>query len=106
LDYFKAVQEGRRRVQSSLSLLEEAAGPSHAVLFMKTGRTDWSPVGEENLYSTIDGKGGTTAVVICDSDGNTKAMSGWLSSEDAEKSASVLQSRGLGHFLGEVKLPV
>ncbi len=106
MDYFKAVQEGKRRVQSALSLLEEAAGPSHAVLFMKTGRTDWSPVGEENLYSTIDGKDGTAAVVICDSDGNTKAMSGWLLMEDAAKSASILQSRGLSHFLGEVKLPI
>ncbi len=106
MDYFKAVQEGRRRAQDALILLEKVAGPSHPVLFLKIGKTDWTPVGEENLYSTIDGKDGTTGVVICDSDGNTKAMSGWLSRGDAEKSASVLQSRGLGHFLGEVKLPV
>ena len=106
MDYFAAVQEGRKRVQKALSLLEEVAGPSHPVLFLKTGRTDWSPVGEENLYSMIDGKVGTAAVVICDSDGNTKAMSGWLVREDAAKSASILQSRGLGRFLGEVKLPI
>jgi len=82
------------------------AGPSYPVLFMKTGRTEWSPVGEENLYSMIDGKNNTAAVVICDSDGNTKAMSGWLSREDAAKSASILQSRGIDMFKGDVKLPI
>jgi hypothetical protein len=106
LDYFHAVQEGRTRAQRAIKLLQEVAGPSYPVLFMKTGRTDWSPVGEENLYSIIDGKNNTAAVVICDSDGNTKAMSGWLSREDATKSASILQSRGIDRFRGDVKLPI
>jgi len=44
--------------------------------------------------------------VICDSDGNTKAMSSWLSREDAAKSASILQSRGIERFKGDVKLPI
>jgi len=106
LDYFQAVQEGRKIAQRAIKLLEEVAGPSYPVLFMKTGRTEWSPVGEENLYSMIDGKNNTAAVVICDSDGNTKAMSGWLSREDAAKSASILQSRGIDMFKGDVKLPI
>ena len=82
------------------------AGLSYPVLFIKTGRTDWTPVSEENLYSIIDGKNNTAAVVICDSDGNTKAMSTWLSREDAAKSASLLQSRGIDMFRGDVKLPI
>ena len=106
MDYFQAVQEGRTIVQRAIKLLQEVAGPSYPVLFMKTGRTEWSPVGEENLYSMIDGKNNTAAVVICDSDGNTKAMSGWLSREDAAKSASILQSRGIDMFKGDVKLPI
>lgn len=106
MDYFQAVQEGRKIAQRAIKLLEEVAGPSYPVLFMKTGRTEWSPVGEENLYSMIDGKNNTAAVVICDSDGNTKAMSGWLSREDAAKSASILQSRGIDMFKGDVKLPI
>ena len=106
MDYFQAVQEGRTIVQRAIKLLQEVAGPSYPVLFMKTGRTDWTPVGEENLYSIIDGKNNTAAVVICDSDGNTKAMSTWLSREDAAKSASLLQSRGIDRFRGDVKLPI
>ena len=106
MDYFQAVQEGRTRAQRAIQLLQEVAGPSYAVLFMKMGRTDWSPVGEENLYSIINGKNDTAAVVICDSDGNTKAMSSWLSRGDAAKSASTLQSRGIERFRGEVKLPI
>jgi len=106
LDYFHAVQEGSKIAQRAIKLLEEVAGPCYRVLFMKTGRTEWSPVGEENLYSMIDGKNNTAAVVICDSDGNTKAMSGWLSREDAAKSASILQSRGIDMFKGDVKLPI
>jgi len=106
LDYFQAVQEGKTRVQRAIKLLQEVAGPSYPVLFIKTGRTDWTPVSEENLYSIIDGKNNTAAVVICDSDGNTKAMSTWLSREDAAKSASLLQSRGIDMFRGDVKLPI
>ncbi|TLX98562.1 MAG: hypothetical protein E6K96_00220 [Thaumarchaeota archaeon] len=106
MDYFQAVQEGRTIVQRAIKLLQEVAGPSYPVLFMKTGRTDWSPVGEENLYSVIDGKNDTAAVVICDSDGNTKAMSTWLSKGDAAKSATILESRGIVRFRGEVKLPI
>ena len=106
MDYFHAVQEGRTIVQRAIKLLQDVAGPSYPVLFIKTGRTDWTPVSEENLYSIIDGKNNTAAVVICDSDGNTKAMSTWLSREDAAKSASLLQSRGIDMFRGDVKLPI
>ena len=106
MDYFQAVQEGKTRVQHAIKLLQEVAGPSYPVLFIKTGRTDWTPVSEENLYSIIDRKNSTAAVVICDSDGNTKAMSTWLSREDAAKSASLLQSRGIDMFRGDVKLPI
>jgi len=106
LDYFKAVQEGRARVERSMKILQEAAGPSYPVLFMKTGLADWNPVGDENLYSIVSGKNDTAAVVICDSDGNTKAMSTWLRREAAVESASLLQSKGIERFTGEVKLPI
>jgi len=86
--------------------LQEVAGPSYPVLFLKTGTSGWNPVGEENLYSTVAGKEGTAAVVICDSDGNTKAMSSWMGKGDAAKSASLLKSKGIELFRGEVKLPV
>ena len=89
-----------------MKLLQEAAGPSYPVLFMKTGMADWNPVGDENLYSIVAGKNDTAAVVICDSDGNTKAMSTWMGKEVAAESASLLQSKGIERFKGDVKLPI
>ncbi len=67
---------------------------------------DWNPVGEENLYSIVNGKNDTAAVVICDSDGNTKAMSRWLGREVVAQSASQLQAKGIERYNGDVKLPI
>jgi hypothetical protein len=76
------------------------------VLFLKMGSQEWTPVGEEELLALVRGKGGTAAVVVCDSDGNAKAMSSWMSQSSAQQISDALQAKGLGRFDGEVKLPV
>lgn len=106
LDYFTAVQQGRSRVKAALDRLQEVAGPSYPVLFLKMGVQSWTPVGEEELFAVVNGKGGTAAVVICDADGNSKAMSAWVPRAEAGRIADVLASKGLGRFQGEVKLPI
>lgn len=106
MDYFTAVQKGRERVRRSLDKLQEVAGPSYPVLFLKMGITDWTPVGEEDLFSLVSGKEGTAAVVISDSDGNAKAMSPWTSRTDAERAGRSLEARGCARYTGELKLPV
>jgi hypothetical protein len=106
LDYFRAVQEGKIRIQSATQLLKEVAGESYPVLFLKTGRVDWIPVGEENLYALVNGKNDTAAVVLCDIDGNAKAMSAWIGRDSASKSASLLAQKGVSKYEGEVKLPI
>lgn len=105
-DYFNAVQEGRARVKQALERLQEVAGPSYPVLFLKMGIQDWTPVGEEELCALVSGKGGTAAVVVCDSDGNSKAMSAWVPRSEAERIVNALESKGLHRYGGEVKLPV
>lgn len=105
-DYFQGVQLGKARVKKSLDLLQEVAGPSHPVLFLKMGVTNWTPVGEEELCALVAGKEGKAAVVVCDSDGNAKAMSAWLSRADAERISGELRAKGLGGYGGEVNLPV
>ena len=82
------------------------AGPSYPVLFLKMGIQDWTPVGEEELFALVPGKGGTAAVVVCDSDGNAKAMSRWSSLGDAERMCGALELKGYAKYKGEVKLPV
>jgi hypothetical protein len=89
-----------------MEILQEEAGSSSAVLFLKMGRQDWTPVGEETLSSVVEGKNSTAAVVICDGEGNVKAISGWVQAEKAEAIAQSLEARSITRFRGEVKLPI
>jgi hypothetical protein len=106
VDYFKAVQEGRRRVNEALGILQEVAGPSFPMLFLKLGLTDWTPVGEEMLQKTVPGKGETAALVICDSEGNSKAMSAFGPVDKISQYSKSLELKGIPEFGGEVKLPL
>ena len=76
------------------------------MLFLKTGVQEWTPVGEEELFSLVVGKEEKAAVVICDSDGNSKAMTSWLERRDAERITAELKAKGLGEYVGEVKIPL
>ena len=106
MDYFAAVQEGRKRANRAVAVLQAVVGPTYPLLFLKLGISDWMPVGEEMLYKVVPGKLGTAALVICDAEGNAKAMSGWISGEKAESLAKTLESRDVPPFPGDVKLPI
>jgi len=106
MDYFTAVQEGRNRVTKAVTVLQEVAGPSYPMLFLKLGTSEWTPVGEEMMYKVVPGKQGTAALAICDAEGNAKAMSAWLSGESAQSLAKTLESREIPLFPGDVKLPI
>ena len=106
MDYFAAVQEGRRRVSRAVAVLQEVAGPSYPMLFLKLGAFDWKPVGDEMMHKVIPGKEGAAALVICDAEGNAKAMSRWLPADRAQNLAKALQSREIPSFPGDVKLPI
>jgi len=106
LDYFTAVQEGRRRVNRAIALLQEVAGPCYPMLFLKMGIPDWTPVGDEMMHKLVPGKAGTAALVICDSEGNSKVMSAWLPEEKARDLARTIERRGVPEFPDDVKLPI
>ena len=106
MDYFEAVQEGRRRVNRAVAILQEVAGPSQSMLFLKLGLSDWTPVGDEMMHKVVPGKEGTAALVICDAEGNAKAMSGWFPANRAQTLAKTLESREIPSFQGDVKLPI
>jgi len=76
------------------------------MLFLKMGVTDWTPVGEEMMHAVIPGKEGSAALVICDAEGNSKALSAWLPEERAKELAETIEQRGIPGFPGEVKLPI
>jgi hypothetical protein len=106
LDYFEAVQEGRRRVNQAMAVLQQVAGPCYPLLFLKMGVTDWTPVGEEMMHKVIPGKAGTAAIVLCDSEGNAKAMSAWFPEEKATELAGKIGRNGIPAFPDDVKLPI
>jgi hypothetical protein len=106
MDYFTAVQQGRNRVGRAVAILQEVAGPSYPMLFLKLGISDWTPVGDEMMYTVVPGRQGTASLVICDAEGNAKAMSAWLPEERAQSLAKTLESREIPFFPGEVKLPI
>ena len=106
MDYFAAVTEGRTRVNQAVSALQEVAGPCYPMLFLKLGVTDWTPVGDEMLHKVVPGKDKTAAMVICDGEGNSKAMSAWLPERRADELSKSLELRGIPVFPGEVRLPI
>ncbi len=106
MDYFSAVQEGRRRVDRAVAFLQEFAGPCYPMLFLKMGTTSWTPVGDETLQKTVPGKGGTAALALCDSEGNAKAMSAWLPEARADEISKSLALKGVLVYPGEVRLPI
>ena len=90
----------------AVAVLREVAGPSYPLLFLKLGISNWTPVGEEMMHKVVPGKQGTAALVICDAEGNAKAMSTWLPGDRAQSLAKTLESREIPAFPGEVKLPI
>lgn len=106
MDYFTAVQEGRKRATLAVAALSEVAGPCYPMLLLKLGESSWTPVGEEMMHTVVPGKNGTAAVVICDGDGNSKAMSGWVSEAKAVECSKALEEKGVPVFPGDVKLPI
>jgi hypothetical protein len=106
MDYFSAVQEGRKRATLAVAALSEIAGPSYPMLLLKLGESSWTPVGEEMMHKLVPGKDGTAAVVICDGDGNSKAMSGWITEAKAEECSKALEKKGVPVFPGDIKLPI
>ena len=105
MDYFSAVQMGRARVKRAVEILQDVAGPSYPVLFLQEGRSEWTPVSDEILYSVVAGKNSSAAIVVCDGGGNAKAMSDWVPEARAAEFAALFDSRGIPKFSGEVRLP-
>jgi hypothetical protein len=104
MNYIDAIKEGRKRVVDSLKLLNQAGSPSYPLLFLKMDTEDFTPVGEENMFSVLEDKN-RRAVVLCDKDGYAKAITSWMSTENAERVIRFLESLGLSNYKGSIKMP-
>ncbi|MCE2508730.1 MAG: hypothetical protein J4G04_05460 [Nitrosopumilaceae archaeon] len=74
MQYFQAVQEGKRRAAKSQMRLFDAAGFAMLTLTTKKISGRFVPVGEEEYAATIHTPEGYV-VILADADGYTKAQS-------------------------------
>ena len=104
MQYFQAVQTGKKRANESQMKLFDIAG--FAMLTLTTKKIDgkFFPVGEENYVSAIKKPEGYV-VILVDEDGYTKTQSKDLEKDEAAKIFKKVQESGIEEFSGnEIKI--
>ncbi len=115
MQYFTALKLGQKRVNSAREYLNKFAnGKAMPALALKDNKTNvWEPVGEENLYATVNGTDGFVVtdetgfiLVLCDKNGIAKTIAQGLSDEEKTNIINSLKSDDIDEYLGDVSLPV
>ena len=100
MQYFEAVQEGRRRAAKSQMRLFDAAGFAMLTLTTKKVSGQFVPVGEEEYVATILTEDGHV-VILADGDGFTKAQSKAVNGDEADRIFGKLREGGIEPFPGD-----
>ena len=100
MQYFEAVQEGKRRAQKSQIKLFDIAGFSMLTLTTKKKDGAFVPVGTEEYASAIRSPDGHVAIIV-DGDGFTKAQSRAVEKTEALEIFKKLLDSGMPEFSGE-----
>ncbi len=115
MQYFTALKLGQKRVNSAREYLNKFAnGKAMPALALKDNKTNvWEPVGEENLYATVNGTDGFVVtdetgfiLVLCDKNGISKTLVQGLSQEQKDEIVNSLQKDNIPEYKGKVALPV
>ena len=104
MQYFQAVQTGKKRANESQMKLFDIAG--FAMLTLTTKKIDgkFFPVGEENYAAAIKKPEGYV-VILVDEDGYTKTQSKDLERDEAAKIFKKVEESGIEEFSGnEIKI--
>ncbi|MCS7141643.1 MAG: hypothetical protein NZ888_05605 [Candidatus Nitrosocaldus sp.] len=108
MQYFQALQIGQARIRDAVSMLKRYTGNALPAIALRENRGSgrgWEPVGEENLYSIVEGEHGLI-ICLCDAEGNAKAIASWYSREEAEGIAARMRADSIQEYTGKVRLPV
>ena len=106
---------GQKRVNNAREYLNKFAnGKAMPALALVDNKTNiWEPVGEENLYSVVNGASGFVVtddggyiLVLCDKNGIVKTIAQGLSDEEKTSIINSLKSDNIEEYHGEVILPV
>ena len=101
MQYFQAVQEGKRRASKSQIKMFDLVGFSMLTLTTKKIDGSFEPVGEEELAAVIDSPPDGYVAVIVDSDGFTKAQSKAVEKEEALSIFKRLRESGMDAYPGD-----
>ena len=110
-----ALKVGQKRVNNAREYLNKFAnGKAMPALALVDNKTNiWEPVGEENLYSVVNGASGFVVtddggyiLVLCDKNGIVKTIAQGLSDEEKTSIINSLKSDNIEEYYGEVILPI
>ena len=110
-----ALKVGQKRVNNAREYLNKFAnGKAMPALALVDNKTNiWEPVGEENLYSVVNGASGFVVtddggyiLVLCDKNGIVKTIAQGLSDEEKTSIINSLKLDNIQEYDGEVSLPV
>ena len=115
MQYFAALQIGKKRVEASRAYLNKLADnkamPALALVDNKTNV--WEPVGEENLHAFNSESAGFVLtdtsgyiLAICDKNGISKAIVQGVTQEQRENIEKLLKDDNIPEYKGKVALPV
>ena len=99
MQYFEAVQKGKRRAAKSQMKLFDMAGFSMLTLTTKKVGGSFQPVGEEEMAAVISSPDGYVAIIV-DGDGFTKAQSKAVEKEEALGIFEKLRGSGMAEYPG------
>ena len=97
MQYFQAVQQGKRRASKSQMKMFEVAGFGMLTLTTKKVNGEFLPVGEEEFTAVIRSPEGDI-VIIVDKDGFTKAQSKAVKKEEAIVIFKKLRDSGIPEY--------
>ena len=100
MQYFQAVQEGKRRAGKSQMKMFEVAGFSMLTLTTKKVNGKFEPVGEEEFAAVINSPDGHVAIIV-DKDGFTKSQSRAVGKEEAIDIFKKLLDAGIIEYPGK-----
>ena len=100
MQYFQAVQQGKKRANEAQMKLFDIAGFAMLTLTTKKKDGKFIPVGEE-IYSAAIKKPEGYVIILVDGDGYTKAQSKDLEKEEASKIYAKVKESGIEEFPGK-----
>ena len=100
MQYFEAVQAGKRRASRSQMRLFEIAGFAMLTLTTKKVRGSFAPVGEEDYAAVIKAPDGHI-VILVDGDGFTKAQTRAMGADEAAGIFAKVAGSGIAEFAGD-----